>query len=180
MKNVVLAAAVLMGVSGSVLGNVLEVDLAGWQGVAEFGTVENSNVLLEVPLGAVVTGVEWLDLSYVSPPNSGLSELVLSVNDAGRPAGGFWDARPFAGGNFSGQYGPASGAFDADTTYLGGSFTSTTGVLFVTVYDLFNDAPPDIDQLIRSGTLRITWEVPAPGAAVLGAMGGLVALRRRR
>jgi uncharacterized protein (TIGR03382 family) len=170
----------VLGVSGSVLGNVTEVDLANWKAEDGFGDLGNTSSFMEFPVGAVITGVEWLDLSYVSPSNSGLSELVLSVNELGRPAGGFWDARPFAAGNFSGAYGPASGAFDADTTYLGGSFTSTSGVLVVTVYDIFNDSPPDTDQLIRSGTLRITWEIPAPGAAMLGAMGGLVALRRRR
>ena len=82
-------------------------------------------------------------------------------------------------GAFGGAVG-APGPFGA-----GAPFTAADGVVWVTVYESFNDAGNARDALITAGTLRIytSAPIPEPSTYALMALGlagiALVARRRR-
>lgn len=161
----------------------VDVNLAGWQSVAGFGDPGNTSVTLTLdrtglaPEPLEIIAVDYIDLAFATSSESWLREFVLSVND-NVDGSRFWDHRPStvaAPGSFSG-----SGTFANPGLFGSGPFIVSPGdVLFVTVYETFND--PGVDATVSTGTLRITYQaIPEP--ATLGLLAGALplALRRRK
>lgn len=168
------------------VGAYVDIDLTGWTTYAGFGNAMNSQVFLAVGAGTQVLGFEYSNLSITTSNGSWLDELVISLNtsdgfeymdwtpslisDAGSESGlsGSWNGP-------NGQPGPFG---------EGASFAALgDGILWVTVYEAFNDGGDALDATITSGTLRIFLSpVPEPGTYGLMALGlfGIGAFVRRR
>lgn len=153
---------------------IINIDLAGWEAWGGYGNVDNTTLSIPLPAGAEIVAAEYIDLVYTAEGASWRSELVLSLNDG--PSGDFWDSGIAGAPGSPGAFGPVSGPFANPGLFSSGPFTVSTGELFVTVYDTFNDA--DRDQLITSGTLRVEW-VPEPASFALLGLGALALFRRR-
>jgi hypothetical protein len=61
---------------------------------------------------------------------------------------------------------------------ISASSVSSDGLVFLTLYDSFVD--DTIDHVYGAGSTVTVTFIPAPGAAALLGLGGLVAVRRRR
>ncbi len=174
MKKFLVASVALAALAGSASADSVSVDLTGWVSTGGYLNAGNTSTTVSVPVGSQITGITFTDLAFETQNGSFLSEFVLSVNDG--TAGDFWDFQVSTTAA-SGTFGPASGAFDTGPSSAGGPFTNTED-LFVTVYELFNDA--GTDAVVSGGTLTITYTaIPTPGAMALIGLGGLVAARRR-
>jgi hypothetical protein len=163
--------------------SVLTVNLAGWEAWGEFGDAQNSQAFFNIGAGSQVLGYSWNNLTFKTEGASWLGEFVLSVNNANGSL--FMDAAPADGSDFSGVFGPANGTWGVNVAFAGAPFTVSDGVLWVTVYELFNDA--NRDALVSSGSLSIVYSsatvVPEPGTyglVALGLMGVAVVGRRRK
>lgn len=167
----------------------IDINLAGWQSVGGFGRPGNSQVFLDVGAGSVITGFEYIGLTYATENGSWLSELTLSVNNVDGTT--FLDWAP-SSTNDSGSFGPASGSWGGLTGGpgpfgAGGEFAVADGTLWVTVYEGFDDPFGDTglvtDATITAGTLRVFLApVPEPGTYGMMALGLLAvgAVMRKR
>lgn len=198
MKTIFLGAAAtslaLVGTAAQAAS--YDVNLAGWQTYGEFGNPGNSELFINLGAGSKITGFDYLDLTFATEHGSFQSELVLSVNDEN--ASFYMDWQPSLVNNGS-PFGPASGYWGGPTGQApdgvpyaeGAPFTAYNGIVWVTVYELFDDpensgeAPNLLDASISAGTLRVFYQpVPEPGTYGMMALGllaiGGAALRRRR
>jgi hypothetical protein len=172
--------------SGSLTSFATDINLAGWQTFAGFGNPLNTQQFLNFPAGTGVLGFDFISVTFTAEGTSYGSELVLSVNNADASSWLDWapslDDAPGTYGPLTGSFGGAVGAegpFGA-----GAPFTMADGVMWVTVYESFNDGGDARDALIASGTLRIytTAPIPEPGTYALMALGlaGIALVARRR
>jgi hypothetical protein len=164
-----------------------DINIAGWQTFAGFGNPLNTEVFLNFPAGTGVLGFEFIGVTFTTENGSWGSELVLSVNNI--DASEWLDWSPDTTDD-SGTFGPLTGTFGGAVGAPGpfgegGPFTLADGVMWVTVYEGFNDGGDARDALITAGTLRVftTAPIPEPGTYALMALGlagiALVARRRR-
>ena len=131
----------------------------------------------------MITGFEYLDLTFTSRGASFRSEFVLSVNDS--TATGYLDWSPSDEAS-PGSVGPLSGAWGgAQGAGVGAPFAlnDDQGTVWVTVYESIDD--DGLDAVVASGTLRVhfTPAVPEPstyGLMAVGLLGVAVAARRRQ
>ncbi len=168
----------------------IDVVISGWQSFGGFGRPNNTSVTINLDPGTGVTGFDYTNLSFSTDNGSWLSEFTLSVNNV--DGSKFLDWSPSSVDD-SGTFDPASGSWDGSSGApgpfgAGGSFVVADGVLFVTVYDAFDDPFGDTglqrDALVSSGTLRIFLApIPEPGTYGMMALGLLAvgaAMRKRR
>lgn len=181
MKKKLLAVALVAASAGVASADTVDIDLAGWATFGGYLAPGNSSTTLNIGAGSQVTNIEWINLTFSTVGFSYREELALSVNEVGGVEA-FWDDTPAVGLDSSGTFGPSTGAFVNPGLLGSGPFTTVSGNLFVTAYETFNDGGNTTqDASISAGILRITYvAVPAPSAAALVGLGGLVALRRRR
>lgn len=172
-----LALIAFAGIASVASADVLVVNISGWQADGGYGAPGNTSAsFFSIPAGSTIDDISY-EINFTAQGASWRSELVLSVNDSVNFVGGYWDAAPSnlgSSGNFigSGNFATAPGGSD------GGPFVLTTGDLFVTIYDTFNDS--GIDAIVNSGTITITYTpIPAPGALALLGLAGVAARRRR-
>lgn len=171
-----LAVLAILAAAGAAQADTLDIDMSGWQTWGGYLDAGNSSAVINLPIGTTIDHVEFIDLNFETIGVSWLTEFTLSLNDS-ELAVDFWDYFPSLDEN-SGVFSGSGSFTDNLDQSIGGPFTMTTDQLFVTVYESWNDAGQDAQ--VNSGTLRIHYTVPAPGAAALLGLGGLVAARRRR
>jgi hypothetical protein len=174
MKKTIFGMLAAAGLVSSASAAVLNIDLAGWQTDGGYLNPGNTSLIVSLPIGTTIDSISF-DIDFDSLGSSWQSEFVISVNDS--TTGDFWDFNPAVGINSPGNF-VGAGAFPDPGLFGSGPFTLTTGDLFITVYESFNDA--GIDAVVNSGTLTINYTVPTPATAGMLAMGGLFAARRRR
>lgn len=116
--------------------------------------------------GLAVGGATVDSIFFEMPGNNGGADLFNDADKIGAASGTF---------NLLDNTGASLFATAANITDTGTSFNVNNGVTTGPGSDIFGFAP------IAGGAWTISYEiVPAPGAAALLAMGGLVAARRRR
>ena len=146
--------AVMAGESQTVTVNI-----AAWQAAGFYGLSANSSATAQVPPGSTVTAVAWIEASFTCLSGSWQSDVVLSVNDS-RGSVLYWDHRVSPVNNSSAYLG--SGVFANPGLYGSGPFVDADGLLFVTVYDTYEDNGIDeADEVFTGGTLVISYAPPA-------------------
>jgi hypothetical protein len=170
----------------------IDINLAGWTSFGGFGVPNNTTVAFDIGAGTAVTGFIYTGVSVTTSNGSWLSELTLSVNPTnGNAATEYMDWAPSevddsGSATHSGSWGGATGGpgpFGAGT-----SFTAADGLIFVTVYEGFDDPFGDtgaaLDATISAGTMRVFLApIPEPGTYGMMALGLLAVgatLRKRR
>lgn len=178
------SAVVLALVGASAQAAFVDVNLAGWKSFADFGDPANTSVFLNIGAGSFVTGYNYTGLAFSTSNGSYLSEFVLSVDD--QVGVNYMDWVP-SEVDASGSSGSLSGSFGGPTGYgAGAPFAVANGVLWVTVYELYDD--PGLDATVSAGSLRIFYNpaivgaVPEPATWALMGLGllGVGAVARRR
>lgn len=157
----------------------VDIDLTGWESHGSFSNPNNSSAWVDVGAGSQVLGFAYLDLVFTTYNGSWMSEFVLSVENDGGWANGYFDLSPSDLGA-AGTFGPASAAW-SEFSDFGGPFTTDTGMIKVLVWETFDDA--GLDALVEGGTLRIFYQpIPEPSTYGLMALGltGLACWVRRR
>lgn len=158
--------------------DVLDIPIAGWQTWGAYLAPGNTTTNIALPVGSTIDAAEFIDVSFTALGFSYGSEFTLSLNDSAA-APGFWDSG-VVDPNAPGAYGPVSGAFDNPGVFGSGPFTLTTGDLFVTVYETFNDGGNATqDAQVHGGLIRVHYTVPEPTSMALLGLSALALLRRR-
>lgn len=180
----------------------VDVNLAGWQTYGGFGHALNSQAFIGVPAGSQVVGFDFLGVAATTAGASWGEEIVLSVNNS---AGSQWlDWAPFGlSGASPGSFGPVSGTWNGAVgsppiDFFTGQpvpgaagapfFVLPDNVIWITVYESFNDAGDGLDSTITAGTLRVLLRLSTPipvaepaSLALLGlGLAGLGLSRRRK
>ncbi len=190
MKRSIFAVLAVAGAASaaSAAGIVVPFNVAGIQSFDALGDTSNTVVLFDaaaalgLPSGTSVTmnGIGW-DVAVFADPNAGtfggswINEIRVAFRDSAN-ANGF-NLTPAAGST----PGPGSGAsavIKLDTVPLP-EIVLADGILRLEFYEGFDDAADIADGQWVSGVLNLQF-VPAPGAAALAGMGGLLVARRRR
>jgi hypothetical protein len=174
------AVAALLGTAGiDADAAVFEVNVAGWQAHGFYTDEKNSFALINIGAGSLVTGFQFTGLNFRTAESSWLNEVVLSVEDAGGTAS--MDLVP-SNLDRPGMFGPASGAWGTNPNSSGATFTTASGFIRVSTWDLYDDLSASPDALFTSGTLQITVvPIPEPATYALMAFGlAATALARRR
>lgn len=174
----------------------IDIDISGWRTFGGFGRAGNSSALVDVGAGTVVTGFDWINLSFTASGASTPIEFTLSVNRNIPPPSdteGFIDWSPSTSNLAAGSYGPGSGSWGGGVGVpgnfgAGAAFAVDDGLMFVTVYESFDDPFGDtglvLDATVATGTLRVFLApIPEPGTYGLMALGLLAvgaAVRKRQ
>lgn len=146
----------------------VDIDLTGWKTVGYFADPGNSEVVLDIGAGSLVSGFEFIDLSFNSLGFSWQSEFTLSVNNAdGTQFLDYWPSAVDDGGVF----GPASGSWSAASPQAAGApFRVDDGLLWVTVYEAWKDE--GVNAEVSQGTLRVFYQpIPEPATYAMMALG---------
>jgi hypothetical protein len=172
-----LAVLAASGMALAASADTLVLDITGWATFAGYGHPNNSSSNIALPVGTTIDSASYV-VDFTAEGFSWRSEFVLSLNDG--PVGAFFDHAPGFGidtsGNFvgSGNFGSPPGG------WAGGPFVLTTGDLFITVYETFDDGGTSTrDAIVNSGRIVVNYTIPAPGSLALLGLAGLAARRRR-
>lgn len=117
-----------------------------------------------------VTNVAW-DVNFETVGASWESEAQIAI-DTDDDASFDADIDP---GLFGAADAPGAFAYNGS---ISANTVSSNGLVYLTLYDTFDDA--GIDHVYGAGSFVTVTYIPAPGAAALLGLGGLVAARRRR
>jgi len=179
MHKKLLAIAALTGglaLAAPAWADTLDIDLTGWQTAGRWDHALNSDAFVDIGPGSALTSAEWIDLEINSQGVSWLSDFIISLNDSAITQ--WWDSTVSdtdGGGTYTG-----SGSFPGPN-FDGGPFSVLDdGLVYIQVYESFDDNGEGLDTIVTTGTLRLHF-TPIPEPAALAGLGaaGLLLLRRR-
>lgn len=168
-------------------GQIVNFDLAGIESWDLQGSPNNTVIELDVAdaLGfasgtdLIMNGVGWKEVTIATNGASWLSEAGIYFDDNVNPDGMGLFLNVGAGDDFAGTGTYDSGGVlklaDAEIPDI----PLPGGILRIEFFESFDDVEGAVDAVFQSGSLNIQI-IPAPGAAAVLALGGLVATRRRR
>ncbi len=166
MKTTIIAIVAAAGVATAADHTF---DISGLSVDEGFGA-EFFTMVHDFGFAGTVTNVAW-DVNYEALGGSWASEAQIAIDtddDASLDA----DVNPADYGA-----GDAPGVF-AYSGSISAASASSNGLVYLTLYDSFDDA--GVDHVYGAGSFVTVTYIPAPGAAALLGLGGLVATRRRR
>lgn len=158
--------------------STLNINVTGIRSNDPYGNAINVVNNYNIGANSHVIGIGW-DVTLFADTPSWLSELSVAFEDSGQTTGVFLS--PGAGDDFSGTSVYSSGGV-VDLVGLALDFNvGPDGILRLEYFEGYDDFPGDWDGIWQAGALTVQYDtVPAPGAAGVLAVGGLMALRRRR
>lgn len=178
MKKSMIAALALAGTAAFATAQSTYTFVLDGMGV-EGGLFDNMPTLTHNFGGAGFVSQIDFDVNYEAFSPSWQSEVAISFDtDGGAPgaigSGDFYDL-------FMADYGApaAPGVFSASGS-IGVNLVSSDGLVWLTLWDSFNDGAVDPDAMFGAGSTVTVTYIPAPGALALLGLGGLAAARRRR
>jgi uncharacterized protein (TIGR03382 family) len=99
--------------------------------------------------------------------NVGITSLMHDFGSAGKITNISWDL----------NYESLSPSWQSEMSF---SIDTTDGLVLLTLWEAFDDSAISPDSIFGAGSTITVSFIPAPGAAALLGLGGLVATRRRR
>lgn len=172
--NKAFAIVALVGAATVASADLHTFDLSGMSVEGSFGdNFGVTSLMHDFGAAGTVVNVSW-DVNYESFDPSWMSEVQMAVDtNDDLSLDGDIDALDYGATDNPGVF-SFSGSIAA-------SSVSSDGLVYLTVYDLFNDASATPDAKFGAGSsLTVEYIVPAPGSMALLGLGGLVAARRRR
>lgn len=153
------------------------IDVAGTDSWDAYGSPNNVRADVQLKPNGHVVGIGW-DVTLTAFDPSWRSEIRVDLTDSAITDGiglapGAADTSP--GGPTAYSSGGIIDLVGAGLDF----FVGADGVLSLEFYEGFDDAAGVIDGEWNQGVLTVVW-VPAPGAAAVLGLGGLMAVRRRR
>jgi hypothetical protein len=174
MKKFVAAAVVGFGLSAAAAsaGVVTHTfDISGLASDLAFGGAFPT-LTHDFGVPGTVVGVAW-DVNYESFSPSWISEAQIAIDsNDDLSLDGDIDPSAYGAGDVPGLF-AYSGSIPANTV-------SSDGLVFLTLWESFTDGVTPDALYGSNSTVTVSFLVPAPGAAALLGLGGLVAIRRRR
>lgn len=186
-KTFALAGVAALGLAATAAlaeGEQFTVDLTGVESWDAVGSANNTVLLVDVAAalgyasgtGMSMTGIGW-DVSITPQGASWASEARMYFDDNIAPDGYGLFLSPFGGTNYpETSYSPVIKLAD----YAIPDIELADGILRIEFYESFDDVAGEIDG-IWGGSITIQAQViPAPAAAAVFGLAGLVGSRRRR
>jgi uncharacterized protein (TIGR03382 family) len=170
MNKMTIATALIASAGAALAGGSHTFDVSGIGVDGGYGdNFGITSLMHDFGSAGKITNISW-DLNYESLSPSWQSEMSFSIDtDSG-----------FADFLASDDLLPDSSGLAKWDGSLDVSIDTTDGLVLLTLWEAFDDSAISPDSIFGAGSTITVSFIPAPGAAALLGLGGLVATRRRR